>query len=169
MLTQPGPGARKPETAHRLYTAGGRGEGGEQLSKSRGTRTLEEHVPRKPVGWSVNSAAAGFSLANEKRRRRQVCLEGPLVEGNISCMQKHRNVCSEEPDTVNSGCLWRTQEAGKENVTFTRCSYLLLYIYIHTHTHTHLFPLMNVSFSKQKIQKLLPWHRDPQVPPLLAH
>ena len=48
VLTQPGPGARKPETAHRLYTAGGRGEGGEQLSKSRCTRTLEEHVPPGP-------------------------------------------------------------------------------------------------------------------------
>lgn len=39
VLTQPGPGAPI------VCTRRGWGEGGEQLSKSRGTRTLEEHVP----------------------------------------------------------------------------------------------------------------------------
>ena len=99
-----------------------------------------------------------------------MCLEGPLVEGNISCMQKHRNVCSEEPDTVNSAASGGLRRLARKTLLLPDVViYCFIYIYTHTHTHTHLFPLMNVSFSKQKIQKILPWHRDPQVPPLLAH
>lgn len=90
---------------------------------------------------------------------------GSTWRGKHVLCAEAQNVCSEEPAPP-------TAAASRGRRSLTRKAFLLpdvvTYCFIYIHTHTHLFPLMNVSFFNQKIQKLLPWHRDPQVPPLLA-